>query len=361
MNGTSRYSRLAQKPFILSLLITCLLVLWMLSGLFKSEEVAIDSHKEIPLTQVKVQHIKAQRVHDEIALYGRTAPDRITTLKAELDGKVFEVLAQRGSLVSKGQVIAHLDINDLPAQLKKNQSLLKQREIEYEGALKLNADGYQGKAKLSQSLAELDSVKADIERIEINIAKTAIRAPYSGILSERFVEEGDFVKVGGDVAVVTDLDPIIVVVHVTEKQIGRLYLGQPANIRLLNNENTQGRIRYVASVANDKTNTFKVEIEINNPDYKLLSGISSEIDILLEEVEAIKLSPALLALDEKGEIGIKTVVKNTVIFTPIQVVKSDAQSMWLKGLGAEANVIVLGQGFVRAGDKVDPVYSADKE
>lgn len=353
-------SRLAKRPFIISLIITALLILWMLSGLFKSEDAEDNTHKKIPITQVKVQNIKAQPVNDEMELYGRTEPDRITTLKAELDGKVAEVLTQRGAMVSKGEVIARIEINDLHAQLKKHKSLLKQREIEYEGAIKLNADGYQGRAQLSKSLAELDSVKAAIKRIEIDIDKTAIRAPYSGVLSERYVEEGDFVKIGDNIAVVSDLDPIIVRAHVTENQIGRLHLGQAAKIRLLNSDNTEGSIRYISSIADDNTNTFKIEIEINNPNYQLLSGISSEIKLILEEVAGIKASPALLALDEKGRIGIKTVTENTVIFTPIQVIKSDEQGIWLKGLGAEASVIVLGQGFVRAGDQVEPVFSVNK-
>ena len=98
----------------------------------------------------------------------------------------------------------------------------------------------------------------------------------------------------------------------------------------------------------------------DNTKNKLLAGLSSEINIVLAKVAAIKVSPALLALDEVGNIGVKTVNNGIVDFTAINIVKSESDGIWLSGLGPKADIIVLGQGFVRAGDQVEPVMNIEQ-
>ncbi|MDO6444761.1 efflux RND transporter periplasmic adaptor subunit [Colwellia sp. 1_MG-2023] len=352
---------LTERPYIIALFITLTLILWMASGIMQAQEVPKKTAKEnnvIP--KVKVATLFAEQVSDVVELYGRTEPDRVTQLKAEISGKIKQVLAKRGSKVTKGQIIAKLEMNDLEAQLMRSKALLSQREIEYQGAKKLNADGYQGQVQVSSAAANLAAVKAEIKRLEIAISYTVIRAPFDGILNTRYVEEGDYVKSGDDIAMIADLDPLVVRAFVTEQQISQLSVGQSAEISLLNKTKLPGHLRYISSVADDSTNTFKIEVAIENSDLNLLAGISSEVAIVLNEVSAMKLSPALLALDEMGNIGVKTVNQNTVVFTPIDVVKSENDGIWLAGLGEQADVIILGQGFVRAGDTVDAIMSTEK-
>jgi multidrug efflux system membrane fusion protein len=357
---TNNRQWLAQRPYIIAIVITVILLLWMSSGVLKTQEVPENNkQKSVIIPKVKVTTKYAENIDDTVELYGRTEPDRITTLKAEIAGKVEEVLAKRGSTVRKGQVIARLAINDLSAQLKRSQALLEQRKIEYKGTKKLNADGYQGEVQLSVAAANLEAVKADIKRFEIGIESTIIRAPFDGILNTRYVEQGDYVKSGDNIAMIADLNPLIVRAYVTENQIAKLKVGQEADINLLNKTQTQGEVRYIASVADEATNTFKIEIAIDNTDRRLLAGLSSEVNIILSKIAAIKISPALLALDEMGNIGVKTVNNNIVDFTAINIVKSESDGIWLSGLGDQADIIVLGQGFVRAGDQVDPVMNKD--
>jgi len=349
---------LAERPYIIAILITVILVLWMASGVTREAEAPAEKSKSSDvIPKVKVETRYADTVNDSVELYGRTEPDRITTLRAEISGKIVQVLAKRGSQVKEGQIIAKIALNDLESQLQRSEALLTQREIEYAGAKTLNADGYQGKVQVASAKANLEAVKSDIKRLEINIEHTVIVAPFDGVLNTRYVEEGDYVKSGDDIAMIADLDPLVVRAFVTENQVSQLSVNQSANIHLLNNANTDGVVRYIASVADDATNTFKIEISIDNSGYKYLAGLSGEVNIALKQVPAIKISPALLALDELGNIGVKTVEDNIVKFTAIDIVKSESDGIWLTGLGQQADIITLGQGFVRAGDEVNPVMS----
>lgn len=357
MNKLSSFSQwLSQRPYIIAILISVTLIFWMASGVSKEpiNPDAKEGNKSV-IPKVKVQTLRASSVQNNIELYGRTEPQRVTTLKAEIYGQVVKVHAKRGSFVKKGQIIAELALNDLDAQLTKSKALLVQREIEYKGAKKLNASGYQGEVQLSQSKANLAAIKAEIKRLEIAIDNTVIRAPFDGVLNTRYVEQGDYVQAGDDIALIADLNPLIVRAFATENQVGKLSVGQKASVKLLDKGVIEGHIRYISSVADDATNTFKIEVKLDNSSHELLAGISSEISIGLKEVNAIKISPALLALDEHGNIGVKTVKEDLVVFTPINLVKSESDGLWLTGLGQQADVIVLGQGFVRAGDKVEAI------
>jgi multidrug efflux system membrane fusion protein len=360
----------AERPYIIAAVIALVLIVWMVSGISTANEKVeiIKSSTESNGTitsnikaQVQVETLFAKSIVNNVELYGRTEPDRVTTLKAELHGKIVKVLAERGSTVKKGQVIVEIALNDLSAKLTQTQALLKQKEIEYEGALKLNKDGYQGKAKLAQAFAALESAKADIMRLELDIDNTVIKAPFDGVLNTRYVEMGDYVAPGDDVAMIADLDPLVVRAHVTEKQISQLSVGQLAQVKLLNNRQYQGELRYIASIGSDATNTFKIEVVIENKNSQLLAGLSSELSIALEQVQAIKISPALLALDEQGNIGVKSVIDGIVQFTSINIIKSEADGIWLSGLGDKADIITLGQGFVRAGDSVEAIFANNKK
>jgi len=364
-------SWLAQRPYIIAALISLLLIAWMASGPNAAEQKEAIQAKQISQTstddkikaQVKVETRYGTNIHKSIELYGRTQPDRITTLKAEVRGKITEVFAKRGARVEKGQAIVQIALNDLPAQLTRTQALLMQRQVEYEGALKLNKKGYQGKVQLAQAFAELESVKSDIQRLELDIVNTLIKAPFDGVLNTRYVEVGDYVASGDDIAMIADLDPLIIRAHVTEQQIADLSVGQIAQVSLLKGEKLQGILRYIASVGDDATNTFKIEVAVANKLTKskpqLLAGLSGELSIALEETSAIKISPALLALDEQGNIGVKSVQNAIVQFTPIDIVKSESDGIWLTGLGEQTDIIILGQGFVRAGDRVEAIFAKD--
>jgi multidrug efflux system membrane fusion protein len=367
---TQEHQWFAERPYIIAAVITFVLIVWMLSGTSTANDKvkiikdSIENNGTLASkvrAQVQVETLYAENIVNNVELYGRTEPNRITTLKAELQGKIVKVLAKRGSTVKKGQVIVEIALNDLPAKLMQSQALLNQKEIEYQGAIKLNKDGYQGEVQLAQVFAALESAKADIKRLELDIGNTVIRAPFEGVLNTRYVEVGDYVASGDDIAMIADLDPLVVRAHVTEKQISQLSVGQLAQVKLLNNTERQGELRYIASIGSDNTNTFKIEVAIENKNSQLFAGLSSELSIALEQVQAIKVSPALLALDEQGNVGVKSVVDGIVQFTPINIIKSEGDGIWLSGLGDKANIITLGQGFVRSGDSVEAIFASNKK
>ena len=117
-----------------------------------------------------------------------------------------------------------------------------------------------------------------------------------------------------------------------------------------------GLIRYIGSEADEATRTFRVELEVPNPDGAVVAGTTAEISIPVRSVIAHQVSPALLSQDRLDAVGIKAVaLDDTVTFHPVEVIRSSADGLWVSGLPQDARVITVGHGFVRVGEEVRAV------
>jgi len=234
----SLLSDLEAKPYWLSIIFTLCLIVWMASGDAPEQSKQLNKNKAQPLIQVQVTSLKTQKITRSITLYGRSEPNRQTTIKAEVHGRIDKLYAKRGARVSKGDKINKIELNDKKLQLAQAKSLLRQREIEHKGSLSLSKQGYQGKVRLAEAETAFDMAKALVSQLQLAVKKTRINAPYDGVLNERFVELGDYVAIGDPIAVITDIDPLIVRANVSEKDVASLILGQMANVTFITRSRT---------------------------------------------------------------------------------------------------------------------------
>jgi multidrug efflux system membrane fusion protein len=357
---------LATKPWILSLMIGMAVAAWLFSGMIGREiddipdpsagSVAGPSgFTEALPVQVRTQ--EAELVGRVITVFGRTAPVRRVELKSETDGRVEHIALARGDQARGGTLLLRLDLRDRAARLEQARAEVRQHEAAYRGQLELQADGYISPTQLAETLAKLESARAELLRAELDLANREVRAPFNGVLLERVVEIGDFVRAGDTIATWVDNTSIIVTGSVTERDAVELAAGAPAMARLITGQEARGRLRYVSPVADEATRTFQVELEIPNPDGKLPAGVTADMRIPVGERLAHRLSPSLLTLAADGKLGVKTMdADNQVVFHEIEIVRSEAAQVWVSGLPETANVIVVGQGYAAVGQLVAPSW-----
>ena len=346
-----------RKPYLLAILLSVLLIAWMVSGSAENASVTEKSDaQEQLIPSVEVTKYQPSIIQRSVELYGRTEPERSLSLSAEVEGRVEKILVDEGDVVQQGQVIVALALEDKLEQLAYAKALVKQREIEFQGAQSLSEKGLQGESLLAQARAGLVAAKASVKQWQVIIDKSQIRAPFAGSLDIRKIEVGSFVRKGDVLFNLVDLDPLIVNANVTENHIEKLTKQTNVDVKLVDGSTVPGRVRYIASVSDKGTNTFPIEIEIDNPTQKMKAGVSTELQVRFNNEQAIKVTPALLSLDSLGNLGVKTVVDHTVVFNPIDMIKADKDGVWLGGFDGETDVITLGQGFVRPGDKVTVSY-----
>jgi len=349
-----------RRSTLLALGVMLVVTLWLISGQFKSAPTQASNDAQAiqrnTFTKVRVRSLTPRQIRQEIIINGRTEPARAVTLRAEIDGRVTLVGAEKGSEIKAGDLIARLDIRDLEAQLEEAKAILGQRRLEYEGAKELKRKDLQSEIQLERAKATLASARAAVKRIEVAISNTIVRAPFNGVLDDLPIEIGTYLQPGDVVARILEQNPILAVGSVTQLERNRLVLGDQGLARLITGQVADGKIRYIASEAEEATRTFRVELELANPDRTLVAGITTEISIPVRTVTAYRISPALLSLSNTDELGIKGVDTDEVVqFYPVQIVRSTADDLWISGIPKEVRIITVGQGFVRPGERVNPV------
>ena len=338
------------------------LVVWMLSGRIIPGEQAAPSKDDVgldvPLT-VAVRQSSAEAVTRYLINQGQSEPDRAVQVRAETGGQVEALPVARGSQVDEGAVLVRIAMEDRQARLREAQALVEQREAEHEAARSLGKGGYQARTRVKEAAAALAAARARLADIRHEIADTEVRAPFAGILEDRMVEVGDYVDAGDPVARVVDLDPLEVSVHIAQQRIEDVSRGGPARVRFADGRGGEGRISYVARTADEATRTFRVEVALANPASAIPAGLSAEVRIPVAEVPAHFVSPALLALGDEGQLGIKAVDEDErVVFHAVEIVRAEPDGVWVSGLPDQARLITVGQGFARRGD---PVRTVDGE
>ena len=356
-----------RSTYIWATTIAVSLAVWLVSGQINSAPVVIDpsiaeqnrineeiGSDSIP-TRVRVEQIRAVEKIRYTNIRGKTQNKRTVNARAEIVGRIVDRRVERGDVVATDTVLCELSIEDRQTALIEAQELVSQARIDYRGALKLEAKGFNSDSAIAATKARLASAAAQLKRRQLDVEKILIRAPFAGVVEDVHVEIGDYVNPGQGCATIVDLNPMLMVGRVSEKDVLDLNLGELAIGVLADGQTVNGPVTFVGQQSDPQTRTYAVEIQLDNSDGALRSGITAEIKIPVERLLAQKISPALFALDDSGAIGVRVLDKNNVVhFHTIEIISEGPNGVWVTGLPNQTTVITVGQEMVVAGERVDP-------
>ena len=369
---------------------------------YKSDDNSNENEELVFSVETKV--FKANLIDQSIELQGQTIHNKKIDVKSETSGNISEINFSRGDKVNKNLSLVLISMDDrkeklLSAQkdlerlskelilneknrdnlLRQNIEKIKLYEIEYASAKQLIDKGLSSKSKLSlasfnlanaeadredikikfeSTLANLEAqitnVKSLLKNIKLDIAKTNISAPFDGIISEKMVEETEFISIGTPLFTIIDLDPIKIEGYLSEFDVNKVSVGTNALIEDSNGIKKNGTITFISPSAEISTRTFEITIEANNKDLTYKSGITTKIIIKGSELKAHKIPPSILTLLDDGTVGVKAVNKeNNVVFYPTKTIKDTIDGMWVSGLPESVNLIISGQEYISIGEKIN--------
>jgi RND family efflux transporter MFP subunit len=359
---------LAKKIFLL-LLIT----LFLAVGLVFSRSAEKEEKKPAagpPPAGVEVVRVEKRAVQSVIQLVGTVGSPRISLVSTELEGLVKDVLFEEGDFVNRGKLLIALEDSQLGILLEEVKEKLVENEALWETAksqLKRNEELFQKKvisekihtdSKLAEEAAKsiYEQSKIKVRLLEDRIEKKKIVSPFAGVVIEKSVERGEWIQRGGNIARLVQIDPLWIEVLVPEEVIPRVKKGDVARISFdaLNQENTEGRVSFILPVADPKTRTFPVRIELKNPDRRYKVGMVARASLSYGKEEAVLLVPQD-ALTIFGNNKVITVVtqEKTAKIVPVKVVKNIDGWLEVKGEVSEDDLVVVrGNERLRPGQPV---------
>lgn len=328
---------------------------WMASGVLSNNSVpqtATTTSQALTRVQVAVSH--AAMHTRTVVLYGRIKAGNGVALRSKFDAIVVELVATKGNAVKKGDILVRFDAEGRAERVDEAKAHLEQAEIAYDAAKTLGKEGFRSKLNTAGAKADLQAARAGLALAKSNFSNTQIRAPFDGIVDDIPVEVGDLVSKGKMAAHVIDLTFVKVAAEVAERDAVNVSLGGRAVVNLMDGRSFEGEVTYVSRASNAQTRTYPVEVTLQTPERSIAEGVTAELRLPMQTENAHRVSPAILTLNDQGELGIKAVDDDgMVVFHAVEMVSDTRDGIWISGLAPKINVIVVGQEFVRPGQKVE--------
>ncbi len=296
----------------------------------------------------KLAKVERHDLAKSVVATGKVEPITKVEIKSKASGIVKKLFVDAGDKIKKGQLLAQLDKEEIQAQVEQSRAALaasqasqKGAEADYERA-KVDAEGpdvpllkraydratgmardgvvstsaledaqknYEMslnkqnvskaqltvlKARIAQSQAQVARDQANLKQLDEQLSYTDIIAPIDGVLLSRDVEIGDAVSsilvLGSSATLVMtlgDISEVYVKGKVDESDIGKVYLGQPARIKVesFKDKTFSGKVTKISPLGVEKDNvtTFEVRVSINNPGGELKAAMTANAEIILEE------------------------------------------------------------------------------
>ncbi len=342
------------RPFWIAICLLAAIVAWMGSGYVLPGEAPVEqaAATEAAAPSVLVRTTRAEPVTLNFRSEGQATPDRDTVVVAESPGEIIEMPVRKGQTVARGDVIARL--NDTRAQSTLNRAIEQRANAqrEFDNATSLLERGASTQTRVSEASAALAAARADVTAAEQALEDLVIVAPFVGRIEALPVSAGEYAASGDQIARVVDNSPLTVTIQVPQQSLSRLEVGQTAQVTFITGQVRDGTIGFVSTAAQAETRTFLTEVQVDNADGEIPAGVSAQVTIPTGEAMAHFIQPSIISLSPDGYLGVKMVEDDRVRFQQIEIVKTEVDGIWVSGLGEEATIITVGQGFVRDGEEV---------
>lgn len=317
---------------------------------------------EDPLIAVQITESQAVPYTRTLEVQGQVEPYYAVALRAEVAARVLSVPVKEGDRVAQGTLLLELDQESRQAQLERARSILEYKQQELEANRRLAKIGGSTRTEVLRLASEVADARLALEEARLGLSRTRPLAPFEGVIDELLVDPGDYLSLGEIWGRLVDIDRLRVNAWVAQQDVAELAPGQQVAVRLLDGSRLEGTLDFIAQSADEATRSFRVEAILDNPQARRLAGGSASMIIEIGDVQAHRLSAALLTLNDHNQVGVRVLdEENRVRFRPVKLLSGEMDRAWVAGLDARERLITLGAGFASEGQKVRPVLQEAAE
>lgn len=340
-------------------------------------------------------------------------------ISSETSAKVITVSVENGQYVNAGDTIAKLDDSDVQNNIKAEQSQLEIKEKQLDSAqdqlnsaqvamekLKVNVDDAKrnydrqkilfdnkaisqsdldaaektlnsaqadydsGNAVIETATANIETAKANVEDENVKIASyqtdldnTVIKAPISGVISDKSIDVGQVVAKGSALAKVNDISSVYATIQVPQDKINDVKTGEKATITIDgNDENYNGAVENIDLSADTSTRVFNCKIKIDNEDKSLLPGVYGNVNLSSDKGNEMITVPIYAVGGNKGDYFVFLNDNGTVRKQKITIGETSKNDIQVtSGIKSGDQVICSNTSTLQDGDAINAVVKQDDE
>jgi HlyD family secretion protein len=342
--------------------------------------------QRLPMT-IEVATVHRSDLALQITIVGNLIGAATVEAVPKVAGRLETVLVRLGDRVNRGQLIAKVEDREIQEQVKQaqasyevSQATIRQREADLKLAntnLERSRNLFERQlipkqtyddtdARYQAALAQLDLARAQfaqaqarLDELKINLSNTVITSPVSGFIGKRALDPGAWVTPNSSFISVVDIGVVRLVANVVEKDIRRITQGLRADVEVdaYPGEHFVGHVAHIAPVLDPATRTAQIEIEIENPQFRLKPGMYAKVSFTVDQRQNALAVPLVSLVDVAGNRGVFTTHDEErgqiATFKKIDVgIMTDTLVEVLAGLNEGDTIVTTGAAALREGDRV---------
>lgn len=303
---------------------------------------------------VIVTVVSPENLNNSITATGTLRANEEVLLQPEVSGKVTQLNFTEGSTVAKGQLLVKINDADIQAtagKLLQQYKLATDKLERYKQLVSINAIS---KEEFDNAQNACTTLKAEMDIVTAQLAKTEIRAPFQGTVGLKNISEGAYVTPSTVIAGIQQTNPIKLDFAVNEQYAGNLHKGQAIQFKTEgHNESFTASILAIDPKIDASTRTVNVRAVCPNPGNVLFPGAFVQVNIGLETIPNSILLPTEAIIPELKGKKVFTVKGGKVVPAKVETgIRNDARIQILSGLNPGDTVIVSGYMQVKPGSNV---------
>lgn len=310
-----------------------------------------------PKVRVEVAPVASVRLERSATAVGTLRSQDSVMLRPEISGRIAEINFSEGGKVAKGQVLVRLDDSVAKARVQQARANLKLAGSQYNRSVELNKQGFVSKQARDEAASNLAVQQAAVALAEAELEKTAIQAPFDGLVGLRTVSVGDYVGPGTDLVPIEAIDPLNVDFRIPEQFLSTVAVGAKLLVTFdaiagLQREGSVGAISPQIDVGG---RSLLLRAHVPNSDYLLRPGLFARVQLELAETQGLVVPESALAPSGDAQY-VYRVEDGIVQRVMVQVgQRSTGRVEIVSGLKEGDQVVVSGLQKVRDGIEVEVV------
>ena len=304
---------------------------------------------------VEATKVTRQALPQMITAVGSLRSDESVTLRPEVAGRVDAILFKEGQNVSKGMTLVRLDPAINKAEVQQAKANLVLAKSKYDRAVELSQRNFiSGQAK-DEAENNLRVAESAVALVEARLAKTEIKAPFSGVIGLRVVSVGDYVKEGADMVNLESIDPLKVDFRVPETYMRQVQPGQTLTVTLdaLPGKSFEGKVLAVNPLVDTAGRAVVIRAIVRNADTSLRPGMFTRVNLITKDAKDALVIPEQAIVPQGDEQFVFKIVDGKVARVKIDIgQRRDGKVEVLKGLDFNDLVVTAGQLKLRDGMSV---------
>jgi len=324
--------------------------------------------KEAEIFTVQTAKVELAPMAAVLKVTGTLEGTKEATVSNEIGGRVTGVIHTIGDRVQNGTPVLKLDdelkaiaVQQAAAQRLAAEAALEKAQIDLKRTEQLYKDNAVTKSQLELAQLQVKSMDASLKGAQSaeslakrQLADATIKAPFSGVISSRYVNLGEMLNQGTRVFTLVDDSKLKLRMNISEVDITSLKVGDKVSIHVdaVSNANLKGTVTAISSKA-DQARSYAVEVEIANGDHALKSGMFARAEVERESVRNVPSVPNAAIVNNGSKTQVYVVNNNTVSLRAVKIGATTQERVEiLDGLNEGDEVVTFGQSRLYDGAKI---------